>query len=215
MSGLTQAGGGKYLNITAGRIRQTVDKDTEGAKMREWETKDGKKGVKYELVFSKIEGVIDNIEFQDGDFGEQIKVTMICDREKYVLAMPSDSRYASDFMKRLPGVDFGREVTLTPYDVEDKGKKNTGVKIEQQGNVIRNFFWDYENKKAINGMPVMEEKNPDTDDWKSYFIQVKKFLKRVVNEKIVPKLREIDFSPKVVEKTVEKKHDDESSDLPF
>lgn len=197
MSGLTPAGeGGKYLNITAGRIRRTVEKDTPGAKMREWETKDGKKGVKYELVYSNIAGLITNVRFHDGEFGEQLLVTIKAGEEFFTLTMPSDSRYALNFMRRIPGVNFHHEAILTPYDVEDGGKRNTGIKIAQDGETIGDFFWDKDKKENKHGIPQMNVDMPDSDDWKMHFMQVKKFLKKFVNESITPQLQGMIGQPK-------------------
>lgn len=216
MSGLTEAGsGGQFLNVTQGRIRLTVDENTPGAKKREWETPDGKHGVKWEKVFSKISGIINKIEFKEGEYGEQINVTVDCKGETFILTMQSNSRYAIDFMKRLPGIDINREVELTPYDVEDNGKRNTGIKLVQDKEVFRNFFWDYEEKKSVNGFPKMTIDHPDKDDWKVFFIGVKKFLKEYTLEKVVPKISFIVAQDEKPEPADYQQPPEFEDDLPF
>lgn len=215
MSGLTEAdSGGKFLNVTQGRLRVTVDETTPGAKRREWETPDGKSGVKWELVYSKISGQITGIEFKEGEFGEQLNITIYFPNqdENYILTMQSNSRYAIDFMKRLPGVDFDKEVELTPYDIEDNGKRNVGIRLVQ-GETIRNCFWDYENKRGKGGFPEMKAEKPDKDDWKVYFIEVKKWLKAYTLDNICPKISSV--IPDFPEPSDYKGEEDFQDDLPF
>lgn len=210
-----------YLNIVQGKLRKKVDAETEGAKRREYETKDGNKGVKYELVYKQISGKIKDVWIAPGDFGEQLHVSIDIGKERYVLNMPSSGRYAQDFLKRLPGVNLAHEVELKPYDIEaENGKRNTGVKITDidTGKVVSNFFYDSEEKKVVNGFPEPESDQMDGDDWKMYFLRVGKFLKRVLEEKVRPELNELNSNPKMPaatssepgEKAIEVK-----DDLPF
>lgn len=175
--GLTEsAPRGNYLNIVQGKLRMPTSEDNPKAVKREWEAKDGTKGIKHELVYDEISGVITSIKFKQSDFGEQLSIGIKDDKD-YIINMPSDSRYAINFMRRLPAVDLGQKVELKPYDVtDDDGKRNTGIKITQ-GEVIKDQFYDAEKKKNVGGMPEMKVENPDADDWKVYFIGVKKFLK--------------------------------------
>lgn len=204
--GLTEAGSnGKFINIAQGRFRIPCEETNPKAVKREWE-KDGKKGVKHELVYSKLSGIITGIKFKDSDFGEQIAIEVSSGQEKYIINVASDSRYALDFMRRLPGVEFHKEVELTPYDMENEGgKKNTGIKVVQDGETIKNKYWDDDSKKNLHGMPEMTDKNPDSDDWKMYFIKVKKFLKKRVEEQIEKELNPI----------AKKEAEIEEDDLPF
>lgn len=191
MSGLTEDGSGAtYLNIIGGKLRKTVTEDTPKAVKRDWETKDGKSGTKWELIYSKIDGHITGIEFRDGDYGEQLIISMKCGADEFKINTQAGSRYANDFLQRMPGVAINKEVEFKPYDVRDNTdpkKGSTGIKISIDGNVIKNFFWDGEEKKNINGFPVQGEENPSKDDWKVFFIGVKKFLKEYAEEKIIPK----------------------------
>jgi hypothetical protein len=53
-------------------------------------------------------------------------------------------------------------------------KDNDGKAVK-----VNSYFWDNDNKCSINGMPVPTDRDSyDKDDWKIYFMQVKKFLKK-------------------------------------
>ncbi len=62
---------GKFVSILAdGKMHMTVPEGTEGAVKRDYETSDGKKGTKHELVYTELSGMIEKIEFYEGDFGK-------------------------------------------------------------------------------------------------------------------------------------------------
>ena len=68
---------GTFFNVLSdGKFHTTVPEGTEGAVKREYETSDGKKGVKNELVADSISGVISNISVWDGDYGKSIQITI-------------------------------------------------------------------------------------------------------------------------------------------
>lgn len=185
MSGLTEArSGGKYLSIIQGRLRMSSTSENPKAEKRNWEDKDGNKGVKYELVYEEISGLITSVTFKDSKYGEQLVIRMKCGDDVFQIEMPSDSRYAMNFMVKCPSINFSKEVSLYPYDFEKDGKRNTGVKVSQGETVIKDYYYDAENKKKIHGIPVMENEDPDKDDWKVYFIGLKKFLKSKVQEQM-------------------------------
>ena len=55
---------------------------------------------------------------------------------------------------------------------------------------IKNCFYDPTGKKSINGYPTPE--NPDdmdSDDWKVFYIQARKFLVKYCEESVIPKLK--------------------------
>ena len=113
--GLTPEKESNFLQVSNGRIRSAVTKETPGAKRRDWETKDGKSGTKWELVYTRISGHIVGIDFQSGEYGEQLLIRLLTKGKTYSLAMPSDSKYAINFLQRVPGADLLKEVELTPY----------------------------------------------------------------------------------------------------
>lgn len=178
----------EFVSIIGGKFRkQTTESDPEAVK-REYETSDGKKGVKFELVFDSVEGVIENIEFVDTDYGKTMHIFI----GGVKVSLGTDGRYFGDIIKRLSGADLTKTVKLVPYDFETDGKRLTGVSVQQGGEKLKNYFYD--GKNNLHGFPEMTESNPDSDDWKAYFIQVKKFLIKYVQNNFEFKASASDFS---------------------
>ena len=166
---------GKYLSIIQGNLREKSTQDNPDAIRRDYETPSGEKGTKYELVYPNLTGKITGVEFKTGEYEEQIVIT-VEDDQTYIVQMISSSRYAIDFMQKLPNVNLKEEIKITPYDFEDeKGRRMTGVSLQQGEEKLKSYYWD--GKKNVNGIPEMEKANPDKDDWKVFFIELKKFLK--------------------------------------
>lgn len=192
--GLEQKDDKNYVNILGsdGSLRMTVDENTEGAKRREYETSDGKTGVKYELVFKSISGMVKDISFFDGDYGQNILIDFDNEGEILTLSVNTASNYGEDLMKKLPNIDFSQRVMIKPYAFEDeKGKVRKGLTINNQGDKIQNFFYDPIAKKNINKFPDPKPNKGDKpytkDDWKIYFIETRKFLTEYTQENILPK----------------------------
>jgi hypothetical protein len=182
---------GTYLQIIGGKLRKSVPEGTPGAIRRDWETKDGKKGTKFEKEYESLTGVITGLNFYDGEFGKNLTVFFKDGEEDYGLSMGVATQYAEDFMKKLPNVNLEQEVMLIPYDFEDdKGRRHKGITVSQSGVKLKNFFYDTENKKQINGAPSPEGNVDlfDSEDWKMYFTKHRKFTINYITEKIIPKL---------------------------
>jgi len=201
--GLKKHDDNKYINILGsdGTLRLVVPEGTEGCEKREYELKDGTKGVKYELVFDSIDGKITDIEFYEGKFGKNILLTVTDSDGELTLSANVAQPFGEDIMKKLPNINLEKEVVLAPYSfTDDKGKSRKGMTITQNGNKITNFFYDFEAKTNINGYPDPKPKKGDkpytTDDWKVYFIEARNFLTDYVEENILPK-----FGHAVEEKT--------------
>jgi hypothetical protein len=184
-----------FLQIlgSTGDFRQTVDKETPGAKLREYETSDGKKGSKYELKYDMVDGMISKVAFHDGDFGKNLLITMDFedDSDGVTIAVGCSTPFGEDFMKKLPNIDFNKRIDITPYSIEDGEKFKKGVSLKQDGEKLKNFFYDGE--KDINGYPEAEEgasEKYDKDDWKIHFVKCRKFLVKYAEENILPKFPE-------------------------
>lgn len=188
MPGTMYEGGGVYLSIIGGRIRQKVDEGTEGAVLRKYETPTGEKGEKWELVYNTWEGVVKGLKIVENDYGKFLNVVF----DDATLSIHSDSRYFSDFVKKLAGADLSKSIKVQPYDFEDENKKKvTGVNVYQGTDKLKDFFYDFEEKKQLNGFPVAghsKAKPYDKDDWKMYFMEVKKFLIAYIMLNIEPKI---------------------------
>lgn len=177
-----------YLSIVGGKLRQKVDKETEGAVHREYELPSGEKGEKWELVYKDWSGIVRDLYKKDTDFGTMFNVVF----DDAVISMNTDSRFFQDFVKKFASADLKKAITLSPYDFEDKdGKKVTGLTVTQNGVKLSDYFYDFETKKYKHDFPKADHsaKKPyDKDDWKAYFIGVKKFLLAYVELALLPKL---------------------------
>lgn len=192
---------GTWYTIIDGKFHTKVSEDTEGAVARKWETPDGKSGIKYELVYNALFGKIENIKFTEGEYGEQVLVTLEDDEDGNtpIIAMSTTSNYGVDFLKRLPAIDLSKEVRLMPFNFEnDEGRKVTGVRVEHKDDegkykvAVKSHFSNGE--KSINGYPDPDP-NAKTSwskaDWKNYFgYVVPKFLSTYAKENVLTK-----FSP--------------------
>ena len=213
-----------HLSIIKGTLMQKSTEDNPDAVRRDWEDSDGNKGTKWEIPYSSVEGLIVGVDFKDGDYGEQVIVSMTDVDEKIKIYMPTDSRYFTDFAKKLPNINLWEDVTLSPYDFDgDNGKQNKGVSIKQGGEKLHSFYYDFEDKKTINNLPQPDknastkdhEDKYDKDDWKIFFMKQKKFLKKAVMDMSFPKvpkknIKDIDVSAETVTAPT-----DEHDDLPF
>lgn len=179
--------------ISDGSIRVRSAEINPKAVKREYELKDGTKGVKWELVYDNLRGHINDISFRDGDYGTQLMILI----DDITLAVSMNSKYADDILKKLPNVDFSKDVNFVPYSfVDDKNKEKKGVSIYQDlGDIkpskLNNFFYDTETKGSKNGYPDFPEnhKKMKKDDWKIYFITVRKFLQEYTETNVKPLVR--------------------------
>ncbi len=190
---LTPIKSGRYISILAdGRLHETVLQNTEGAVLREYETSDGKKGSKWERVFGAIKARITGIKFQDGDYGESIQITFDDGENKVILSQLCASSFGEDILKKLPAIDFSKEVSLRPYAFEGEDEKMVrGVEVKQNGEKVTNYFWDAEKKEPLNGFPAFDGNKSDKDDWKIHFLKARKFLVNYAKENIVPKFSSV------------------------
>lgn len=191
----------RYLSIKSdGKFHEVVSKETEGAILREYKLKDGTEGSKWELLYKDISNVfIKNIRFEDSDFGENILLTLSDGDDEVVWSENTSTNFGQDLMKKLPALDPTKVVSFKPYAFEDEnGKDRRGVSVFQIDK-ITNFFYDGE--KNINGFPEPEGDKSEykTDDWKVYFIQVKKFLVNYTKEHVVPKFTQNAEAPANIE----------------
>ena len=166
-----------YANIISdGTIRVKTVETNPLAVRRDYELKDGTKGTKFELVYNELSGVINDVSFYDGDFGKILHLTFFDDMP-IILSMNVSSNYAEDIMKKLPNIDLSKIVIFRPYSFEDDNKKlRKGITILQNNIKIKSFFHNEKNQ-PINGYPVLTKdiKEYDSDDWKIYFMQTRKF----------------------------------------
>jgi len=204
---------GTYFSVLGdGKFHQTVDSKVEGAVLREYETSDGKKGSKYELLAQSISGRITGVSIFDGNFGKNVQVIFGNDEkpdDTIIVSLSAQGNYGEDFLKKLPNIDASKDVKLSPYAFEDdNGKKKKGMTVYQGDTKVQNYYSE-ENKKTkkwtlINGYPKPEGKTDtyDSDDWKLYYAGARKFL-----------LTELKKHPLYVEDVYAVKDADQSDDI--
>jgi hypothetical protein len=195
-----RVGEGKiYFNISSdGKMKTKCSPDSPGAICRKYEKKDGTIAEIYEKFVDKdgLHGQIIGINFtpreaMNGDKKMIFEDLLVSLSDGEVISMIIDSGYAIDFMKKLPNIDLGKDVILNAYSWIPPGKLKLrkGITIIQNGEKIKNFFWDGTNN--LNGLPEREKEISamTTDDWKIFFIKEKQFLKNYIEANIVPKLQ--------------------------
>jgi hypothetical protein len=92
----------------------------------------------------------------------------------------------------LPNISLLKEVRLRPFNFEGDGGEVRGMEVTQEDKEgkftvkITNHFRDAALKININGYPDPTGETGDysKDDWKLYFLQVRKFLVNFTKEKM-------------------------------
>lgn len=187
---------GLFYSVIDGTFRRRVADDTPGAVKRDYETSDGAKATKYEMVIDSLEGYIRDIGIFDGEYGRnlQIKLDPNAKGISPQIQLSIETTYGEDALKKLPNVDFTKPVKFRPFAFTDQtnGREIRGIEVSQNGEKYKNYFWDAETKTPKNGLPV-----PDgdvsrftKDDWKIHFLSVRKFLVGYFNDTIRPRFEQ-------------------------
>jgi len=204
---------GKFYYVVGGIFKTKVPENHPEAVARV-----NKNGVTvHEKDVQALFGKIENVSIYEGDFGKNLNITLDPneDGEIPVASFVLDSRDGEDVMRKLPNVDFSKEVKIAPYRFTPEGetKEKSGVSIFQQDEngyfkvKIENYFWD--GKTNLHGMPSIDWEGATEADKKIHFIKVNAFLFDFLEKKILPK-----FSDKE-EKPIEYPENDIASNIPF
>jgi len=184
-----------YLKVIWGNLVQEVNESNPEAVRRDYELKDGTKGTKYEIAYKNLSWIIVGLNFKDSDYWKSLVLTLQDWADQYVISLWTESRYFTDLAKKLPNIKLEEPIEFNPYDFKTKdGKQLRGVSIKQDWAKIADAYWD--GKKSLKGTPsttVEERKEYDSDDWKSFFIKVKKFLIKEVEKITLPEIKEDDL----------------------
>lgn len=169
-----------YISIVEGTLKQKVSEDTPGAEKRNYKLQNGTEGTKYELTYKSIRGHVQDIRIKEGEYGEMLEVEF----EDCILTINTESRYFIDFAKKLAKADINDEIKVSPFDFISDGKQLKGVSIYQNGQKLKNYYYDEVMKSNVNGFPSPQGdiKKLKKDDWKMYWISVKKFLIEELND---------------------------------
>jgi hypothetical protein len=182
--------------LSDGKIHITVPEGTEGSVVRTYETSDGTKGSKTEMVYTNIVGKITGINFKEGNYGMQLQLTISDGTDKpVVLSLGTSSNFGEDAMKKLININLDKKVKIAPFAFKDeKGKSKKGLTIWQMNDEtkkvekVQNYFYDPKNKCNTNGYPEPKPKKGKTtkdfttDQWKLYFGECREFLIEKITE---------------------------------
>ena len=225
---------GEYYSIKDGSFRLPSEQGNPKAIRREYTNpKTKESGVAYELGFGALSGLIKDIRFhentlKDGTVLRSMNIILDENEENKlpIISLPIDSRYTSDFLKKLPNIDLEKEVRFQPYDFDPKeGARQVGISITQPDDTenfsvkIFNFFLEEGEPgedgrkvyKNLHGFPEPTEE--DKEDWKFYFAKVNKFLVKYVKENILPKFASLEHD-KAIDRAIPEDGID-PKDIPF
>lgn len=206
----------QYFNAHGFQFTTRTTEGSEGATKRTI-LKDGEEPRDvWEHLFKDLTGNIVSIELKQGKFGKQYEIIINDLLDTMILQLPAESGYADTLICRLPNIDPLQSVKLVPYSFipEGKKKKKDGLNVFQNDVKILSAF----TKENHNGAPQPEKPVMDEDEWKIYFMQLRKFYSKVVlsfNDKLkalkpetknsyVPEQADDSFTP-----------DNAADDLPF
>ena len=175
-----------FLTILSGKFHQRVEEGTEGAVERKYkrDLKDDKGKVTgeeevtvHELIFTEASGMITNMYFQKGNYGRNLIVEIDNDG---TISFNASQSYGEQLLRKLPNIDLSKPVSISPYNFTKNGKSNKGVTVIQDGEKLQDYYFDYEAKKSINGLPEPKVKSDGTVNWTIYFETVREFLEEQV-----------------------------------
>lgn len=177
----------QYFNIQGFQFTVRAEEGAEGAKMRTIAKKDKTTKDVWEYLFRDISGHIKSIEIKESKFGKQYEIVIQDVADNMVIQIQTASGYADSLIARLSNIDPSLPVKLVPYSFipEGKTKKKEGVNIYQNDTKVDPAF----TRENPNGQPQPQHPNAemDEDEWKIYFMQLRKFYSKVAiefNEKL-------------------------------
>lgn len=189
----TKSASGLYYSVIDGTFRRRVQEGTPGAVRREYETKDGAKAEKFEMVIDALEGTIEEMGIHDGDFGRTLNIKLDPNSEGInpVLQFNVETNYGEDVLKKLPGADLSKPIKFRPFAFTDQtnGKDVRGVELKQGDKSLKNYFWDADQRVPLHGLPEVPEGTETKDDWKIHFLNVRKFLIKYFTDNLVNKVQ--------------------------
>lgn len=196
-----------YVGIAAGTFRLPALEGTKGAVSRNiTDKKTGKiTQVKFEYSHKELMCYIDNVSNYAGQFGDQLLIKCHDNNDNYTIQLPRGSKYATDFLKRLPKVDFSKFVSLNPYSFEADNGLVQGIVIYQEGVKLTNYYVDAD-KNTINGLPELtnveasDDFEKDNDFWKYFFSKQYKYMLNVA-ESLNYDVAKVDTIPAVAVNT--------------
>lgn len=168
-----------FLQIANGKIVRQVKSAQEGSVSRV--NKLGREV--HELFYDSITGVITDVITRESEYGKSWVVSIKSDK-LYKLEFNYSSGYATTFLKALPNVSFGSNVTLSPKLIIDGDKKKSVLFISQDGKGLKHFF----TKDNPNGLPDLKKiKIKGKESWDDS--DRMEFLEQYVKDNILPMIK--------------------------
>lgn len=179
MALLSKGKQGIYLSIQSGKIAQRIAEPTSTSKSRTLES--GK--VIHEELYDTLEGRITGIQFKDGDYGQQLIISLENEGDIAHLQMPLSSSPASGFLKALPNVQPEALVKFKPKMEEKDGKRKTSLFLSQGGQGVK-WYWTKDNPGELPPMKKIKVKGKETWDDSDQI----DYLKAYVTDEFLPKI---------------------------
>lgn len=213
-----------FLKIVDGALRQKSAEGLMGAERREWQA-GGQSGVSWEIPHVSVTGFIENISFFEGEKDGRRFSTLNIELDENedgrvpVVTASVSTKYAQDIMKKLPNVDFAKEVRIRPFSFTPEGqeKETAGVEITQADSTgaflrkVSSYFIDTvfkdgkEQYVPVNGYPTRSKPWSEQNDGERqiYRIESLQFLinftkGQTIHRIIPPYLRgqgQVDIAP--------------------
>jgi hypothetical protein len=169
-----------FLQIANGKIVRQVKSAQEGSVSRV--NKLGREV--HELFYDSITGVITDVITRESEYGKSWVVSIKSEGKLYKLEFNYSSGYATTFLKALPNVSFGSNVTLSPKLIIDGDKKKSVLFISQDGKGLKHFF----TKDNPNGLPDLKKiKIKGKESWDDS--DRMEFLEQYVKDNILPMIK--------------------------
>ena len=188
------AGNKLYFSIIDGSFRTTVPSTHPEAVERKWEVgKDS--GVKYERVVRTLSGRITNMYISDheSDGRKFTKLNIVLDENEQgkvpVIGVALNNPYGRMLLRKLPAVDFEKDVKFRPYSFTEDGsiKPTVGIELLQQTTLgeftvkVQSHFTKRNSDgtvESVNGMPTTAKPYGDMSETerKIYYLTVDEFL---------------------------------------
>lgn len=179
MALLSKGKAGIYLSIQSGKIAQRIADPSSTSKSRTLES--GK--VIHEELYDTLEGRITGIQFKDGDYGQQLIISLENEGDVAHLQMPLSSSPASGFLKALPNVQPTALVKFKPKMEEKDGKRKTSLFLSQGGQGVK-WYWTKDNPGELPTMKKIKVKGKETWDDSDQI----DYLKAYVTDTFLPKI---------------------------
>src|SRR3990167_2963971 len=187
-----ESGNKQYWSTFQGSFRRRAKDNDEQSEIITRINKNDKE-VK-EVSRTALGGNITNIYFEPSEYGEQLKIELDANElgQVPVLGFGVESKDGRDLMKKLPALDFSKEVKFAPYQFTEDDDKRSGITLYQSENgefdkKIGNHFWDEGKKEFINGFPTIVWDTASEKEQKIWKIERDTFLKTYLVEHVCSK----------------------------